>query len=66
MDLKLAATDRAATLAYTEANINAWRTLIDSHVNQLEAWSKAGIKASEITATLQALAAWWIAYGVNK
>lgn len=66
VDLKLAATDRAAALAYTESNIHAWRTLIDSHVSQLEAWSKAGIKSSEITATLQAVAAWWIAYGVNK
>ena len=66
VDLRLAATDRAALLAYTEANINAWRTLIDAHVNQLGAWSKAGIKASEITAAVQALAAWWIGYGVNK
>lgn len=66
VDLKLAATERAASLAYTEASINAWRTLVNGHVNQLEAWAKAGIRASEIAATMQALATWWIAYGVNK
>lgn len=66
VDMKLAATDRAASLAYTEANVNAWQTLVNAHVNQLEVWAKAGIKVSEITAALQALAGWWIAYGVNK
>ena len=66
IDLKLAASDRVAVLAYTEANINAWRSLIDAHVAQLVAWSKAGVKGSDITSTLQTIAAWWIAHGVNK
>lgn len=66
IDLKLAAADRVAELAYTEANVNAWRSLIDVHVNQLALWSKAGIKGSDITSALQTIAAWWIANGVNK
>lgn len=66
IDLKLSATDHMAELAYTEANIHAWKSLIDAHINQLTAWSKAGIKGSDITSTLNSIAAWWIAFGVNK
>lgn len=66
VDLKRASAIRVSALAYHEANINAWQSLIDAHVNQLSAWSKAGIKGSDITTVLQTLAAWWIAIGVNK